>query len=104
MRRIGKFLSEVRAEMAKVVWPTRRRTARMTAMVIAVTIAFGLFIGAVDYGLNKGIQYVIDTTQKKSSKTTNSGTGSKNQSVPVNAGGAVPGGAVPVPAPANPSK
>lgn len=65
MRKVISFLKETRAELAKVVWPTRRRTFRLTIIVIIVTIIFGAFIAGVDHGLNKGLQYVIDTTTKK---------------------------------------
>ncbi|MEX2210036.1 MAG: preprotein translocase subunit SecE [Patescibacteria group bacterium] len=62
MRKVISFLKEARAELAKVIWPTRRRTARLTVIVVIATVIFGVFIGAVDYGLDRGLQAVLDTT------------------------------------------
>lgn len=39
---------EVRSEMKKVVWPTREETARLTAVVIAVSVVASLILGASD--------------------------------------------------------
>lgn len=49
-RRFVKYISEIITELKKVVWPTRRDTIRLTLMVIAVSVAVGLTLGAVDYG------------------------------------------------------
>ena len=65
MRKVIRFLKEVRQELAKVVWPTRRRTARLTVLVIVGTVLMGGFLFAVDYALGEGIQYVIDNADKK---------------------------------------
>lgn len=69
MRKVLAFLREVRAELAKVVWPSRRRAVQLTVVVIIATIAAGAFLAAVDFGLSKGIEYVIDTSQKKGTGT-----------------------------------
>ena len=42
------FLKEVRQELGKVIWPTRAETVRLTLIVIGVSVAVGLFIGALD--------------------------------------------------------
>lgn len=44
------FFSDVIGELRKVVWPSRQETLRLTAMVLAVCIATGLLLGAIDYG------------------------------------------------------
>ncbi|HEY8108691.1 MAG TPA: preprotein translocase subunit SecE [Patescibacteria group bacterium] len=62
MRKIFSFLKEVRAELSKVTWPSRSRTLRLTTIVVIVTILFGAFMGVVDYGLNEGLQAVLDAT------------------------------------------
>lgn len=64
MRKITRFLRESYAELRKVVWPTRRRAAKLTVMVIGVTIAMSAFLATVDYGLNQGIKAVINSTEK----------------------------------------
>jgi len=43
------FLKEVRFELAKVEWPSRQDTLRLTGIVIAISVAVGLFIGLWDF-------------------------------------------------------
>lgn len=42
------FFKEVIAELKKVTWPTRAETIKLTAVVIAISVIVGLFIGALD--------------------------------------------------------
>lgn len=53
------FLSEVRVELQKVVWPTRDQTIRLTFIVILITIMVAFFVGIVDFGLVNLSQYLI---------------------------------------------
>ena len=53
------FLKQVRAEMKKVVWPTRAQTIRLTLVVIGVSAAVGIFIGALDIIFVKITELVI---------------------------------------------
>ncbi len=48
MDRIIQFLSEVRAELGKVTWPTRRQMFLYTAVVIGLCVAFALYLGGID--------------------------------------------------------
>jgi preprotein translocase subunit SecE len=43
-----RFFSEVGAELSKVTWPTREETIRLTAAVIVISLAVGLFVGGLD--------------------------------------------------------
>lgn len=43
------FVRDTRSELRKVVWPTREEAINLTLIVIAVSVAIGLFLGAVDY-------------------------------------------------------
>jgi preprotein translocase subunit SecE len=43
-----KFLREVRAEIQKVTWPTRRETAITTAMVFVMAALAGVFFLVAD--------------------------------------------------------
>ncbi len=42
------FLVAVRAEMAKVTWPSRDELVKATRMIIILSIALGLVIGFMD--------------------------------------------------------
>ncbi|MFH2019021.1 MAG: preprotein translocase subunit SecE [bacterium] len=45
---IPKYLSEVRRELSKVTWPTRKEATRMTVIVIIASLLVGLYIGGLD--------------------------------------------------------
>lgn len=47
------FLHQVRDELRKVYWPTKMEVAKMSAMVIAVTIVVGAIVVAMDYGFGQ---------------------------------------------------
>jgi len=49
----AKFLKEVVAELKKVTWPTREETIKLTAVVIAISVIVGAFIGSLDAALVK---------------------------------------------------
>jgi len=53
------YLKSSKAELKKVVWPTKEQTKNHTLMVIGVSIGVALFLGAIDYLLNKAIQLFI---------------------------------------------
>jgi preprotein translocase subunit SecE len=44
----GEFFRQVRAETAKVVWPTRRETMTTALMVVIMTSLLGFFFFGVD--------------------------------------------------------
>lgn len=41
------YLDDVRSELGKVTWPTRAETTRLTTVVLAVSVAAALILGAV---------------------------------------------------------
>jgi preprotein translocase subunit SecE len=53
MKSVTQFLGEVRAEMAKVVWPSRSALLGSTIVVVILVTAFSLFLGSVDYLLSR---------------------------------------------------
>jgi preprotein translocase subunit SecE len=44
----GKFLREVRAESAKIVWPTRKETLMTGLMVVIMATLLAIFFFGVD--------------------------------------------------------
>lgn len=54
-----KFLSEVRTELAKVVWPSKGDTIRYTVTVIVFSIVVSLILGAFDYLLLKIFESIL---------------------------------------------
>lgn len=57
--RLVRYFKEVRAELRKVVWPTRKTTIRLTAIVFAVTTAMSLFLGLLDLIFSKLFALII---------------------------------------------
>lgn len=47
------FLREVKSELGKVVWPTREEVVKLTIIVVAVSLAIGLYIGGLDLVFTK---------------------------------------------------
>ncbi len=43
------YFREVRDELQKVTWPTRKQTIQKTSLVIGVSVMVGLYIGLLDY-------------------------------------------------------
>jgi preprotein translocase SecE subunit len=42
------FLQETVSELRKAVWPSKEETARLTAIVIVLAVAIGIFLGGLD--------------------------------------------------------
>jgi len=55
-----RFLSEVKNELARVSWPTRREVWATTLVVIIVSSIFGVYLYAVDLGISAGVRWVFD--------------------------------------------
>lgn len=53
------FLREVRVELKKVTWPTRKQTLGSTAVVIILVMIISLFLGLVDLGLSNLIRVIL---------------------------------------------
>ena len=53
------FIGDIIGELRKVVWPTRREAIRLTAMVLAICVAVGLLLGAIDYGFAEFVAKVF---------------------------------------------
>ncbi|CBI76581.1 preprotein translocase, SecE subunit [Bartonella clarridgeiae 73] len=54
------FLKQVRAETAKVKWPTRRETVVSTIIVLVLTALASVFFFVVDQAVNFGVWQGID--------------------------------------------
>jgi preprotein translocase subunit SecE len=53
------FLREVKIELKKVTWPSRKQTIGSTAVVVALVLLISLFLGFVDIGLSNLIRAVL---------------------------------------------
>ncbi len=53
------FLREVRTELKKVTWPSRKDTLAGTAVVLVAVFIIALFLGIVDSGLSSLIRELL---------------------------------------------
>lgn len=57
--RTAEFFREVKVELKKVVWPTRKQTTGTTVVVIIFVFIVAVFLGVFDYSLSKLVQVVL---------------------------------------------
>jgi preprotein translocase subunit SecE len=58
-RNFRTFLTEVRNELKRVTWPSRKEVYATTIVVILTSIFFGLYLFALDGVFNIGIQWIF---------------------------------------------
>ena len=57
----GEFIRQVRAETAKVVWPTRKETVTTAIMVLIMTTLLAIFFFGVDSIFSAIVKFLIGT-------------------------------------------
>ncbi|MBM3570081.1 MAG: preprotein translocase subunit SecE [Alphaproteobacteria bacterium] len=55
----GEFLRQVRQEVNKVTWPSRRETAITTALIFVVVFVLAIFFFLVDKALAFGVRLLL---------------------------------------------
>jgi preprotein translocase subunit SecE len=55
----GEFLRQVRAETAKIVWPSRRETMMTALMVVIMTSLLALFFFGIDSAFSSIVQALL---------------------------------------------
>jgi preprotein translocase subunit SecE len=55
----GEFIRQVRAETAKVVWPTRKETVTTAVMVLIMTSLLALFFFGVDSVFSAIVKFLL---------------------------------------------
>jgi preprotein translocase subunit SecE len=56
---IKKFIDEVKVEATKIVWPDRKVTMGLTAVVIILSAVASLYLGTVDLLLGKIVAFLL---------------------------------------------
>jgi preprotein translocase subunit SecE len=59
-KKLFKFLREVRLEMKKVTWPTRKETSGSTGVVIITVIIVAIYLGIVDNLLQQAMMWLVN--------------------------------------------
>jgi preprotein translocase subunit SecE len=62
LNRSRRFLAEVRNEMGRVTWPTRREVYATTFVVILTAIFFGVYLWGIDILLNRLVAWIFRVT------------------------------------------
>jgi preprotein translocase subunit SecE len=57
--KVGEYLRDTRGELRKVSWPTRKQATNLTLIVLAVTVAMAIFLGAVDLLFATLISFIV---------------------------------------------
>ncbi|MDB4940195.1 MAG: Protein translocase subunit SecE [Candidatus Doudnabacteria bacterium] len=60
MSKVTQFFVEVKAELYKVVWPTKEQTLKYTATVIVFSVLVAVVLGGADYLLIRILEKVIN--------------------------------------------
>ena len=53
------FLSEVRNELKRVTWPSQKEVYATTVVVILTSAFFGIYLFALDYGINGVVAWIL---------------------------------------------
>ena len=57
--RAAKWLKDMKSELKKVQWPTRKQTINNTLIVIACVVIVGVFIWLFDFVAGQAIELII---------------------------------------------
>jgi preprotein translocase subunit SecE len=57
--RTKEFLSDVRAELKRVSWPTMTQVKATTAVVLVAVAFFATYLGALDWLYTQGVQLLL---------------------------------------------
>jgi len=58
--KVAEFLQQVKAELQKVTWPTRKETYGSTVVVIVLVLMVAVFLWVIDTGLSAMIQALLN--------------------------------------------
>ena len=58
--KVGEFFQQVKAELQKVTWPTRKETYGSTMVVIVLVLMVAVFLWIVDSALSTAIQTLLN--------------------------------------------
>lgn len=59
------YLADLKAEMRRVTWPTRKQVQATTAVVIAAVFLFAAYFAVVDMVLGRTITKIFDTLARR---------------------------------------
>jgi preprotein translocase subunit SecE len=60
MNKLKNYIKGSIEEMKKVTWPTKKETRNYTYLVIGISLAVALFLGALDFVFSFGLETIIN--------------------------------------------
>lgn len=54
-----KFVQQVRSEVSKIAWPTRREVMLTTLMVFVMAVVTATFFSLIDIGIGHGLSLLL---------------------------------------------
>jgi len=59
INKLIQFLKDVRFELGKVTWPSRRELLGSTVIVMIMSVIVSIFIGVVDLGFSNLVSFIF---------------------------------------------
>ena len=59
LAKVRSFIDEVKTELGKVTWPTRKETIATTWVVVVIIFIISLYLGACDVVLAKLMKFIL---------------------------------------------
>jgi preprotein translocase subunit SecE len=59
MDKAVQFVSQAKAELKKVTWPTRKQTLASTGVVMVIVAVMALYLGIIDLILAKLVKFIL---------------------------------------------
>lgn len=59
LTKIKQYFSEVNTELKQTSWPSKDSTRNMTMLVVAVATLIALYLGGIDFLLQKAMEVLI---------------------------------------------
>ncbi len=60
LAKTNKFLQDVKVELGKVTWPTRKETMATAWIVVVIIMLIAFYLGACDIVLTKLMRLILD--------------------------------------------
>jgi len=59
LAKTNNFLQEVKVELGKVTWPTRKETVATSWIVVVIIVLISFYLGACDIVLTKLMRFIL---------------------------------------------
>jgi preprotein translocase subunit SecE len=57
--KVAKYFKDLKSELKKVVWPSKKKVINNTSVVLGSIVIMGIFVGLLDAGMFKLLQVVL---------------------------------------------